>query len=110
MVYRDLGRLSIIDPNNPENDISGGSSNYYVVKDSFAKAYEMLQGAMMRSSRETLTAPHDPKNTLLGPLFAGRYSTFEIQRTWLEKLAHKDLPEPAIPDASRQSSRDKGVW
>jgi non-canonical poly(A) RNA polymerase PAPD5/7 len=108
--YRDLGRLSIIDPNNPENDISGGSSNYYVVKDSFAKAYDMLQSAMMRSSREPSTTPHDPKNTLLGPLFAGRYSIFEIQRTWLEKLAHKDFPERPIPDPSLQSSRNKGVW
>ncbi|KAI0394211.1 hypothetical protein F5Y17DRAFT_266892 [Xylariaceae sp. FL0594] len=112
VVYRELGRLSIIDPNNPENDISGGSSNYWVIQDSFAKAYEALQSAMMRSSRQASTAPSDPKNTFLGPLFAGRYSTFDVQRAWLEKLARKDFPEPAVPAASHQppNSRDKGFW
>jgi non-canonical poly(A) RNA polymerase PAPD5/7 len=101
-VYRNLDRLSIIDPNSPENDISGGSSNYWVVKESFAKAYDTLQKAMMRSSSEAAPTTSDSiKSTLLGPLLAGKYSHFEIQRRWLDKLAREGLPEYGMPDAGK---------
>ncbi|KAI0183866.1 hypothetical protein EV127DRAFT_486713 [Xylaria flabelliformis] len=86
LVYRDLGRLSIIDPNNPENDISGGSSSFYLIKDCFSKAYDTLQSAMMQSASELSSSSSDDKKTLLYPLFAGNYSHFRLQRDWLQKL------------------------
>ncbi|KAI1816537.1 hypothetical protein GGS20DRAFT_213750 [Poronia punctata] len=109
LVYRNLDRLSIIDPNNPENDISGGSSNYCAVQDCFSRAYDTLQQTMMLSAQGKQTAANNPYNTLLGPLFAGRYSTFEVQRRWLEKIARENLPPPPIVDAPR-TKYSQGFW
>ncbi|KAI1750313.1 hypothetical protein F4782DRAFT_253681 [Xylaria castorea] len=93
LVYRNLDRLSIIDPNNPENDISGGSSSYYVIKDCFAEAYDTLHTAMKQSARETPSTSSDrDKKTLLYPLFAGDYSHFQLQRDWLQKLDREGSP------------------
>ncbi|KAI8945051.1 hypothetical protein F4801DRAFT_569646 [Xylaria longipes] len=87
IVYRNLDRLSIIDPNNPENDISGGSSSYHVIKHCFAEAYDALRTAMKQSASEPPSTSSDrAKKTLLYPLFAGNYSQFELQRQWLQKL------------------------
>ncbi|KAI0870868.1 hypothetical protein GGS24DRAFT_473842 [Hypoxylon argillaceum] len=87
LVYRNLDRLSIIDPNNPENDISGGSQNFYAIRDRFAKAYDSLQETMMQLAREPASASSDRKNkSLLSPLFAGNYAHFRDQRNWLQKL------------------------
>ncbi|KAI1743136.1 hypothetical protein F4680DRAFT_411081 [Xylaria scruposa] len=87
LVYRNLDRLSIIDPNNPENDISGGSSSFDVIKDCFAKAYDTLQKAMMQlASEPSSPSSNHVKKTLLYPLFAGNYSHFQLQRDWLRKL------------------------
>ncbi|KAI0425304.1 hypothetical protein F5Y09DRAFT_322091 [Xylaria sp. FL1042] len=86
VVYRNLDRLSIIDPNNPENDIAGGSSNFDVIKACFAKAYKTLQQTMMQFAKEPPTSSDLAKNTLLYPLFAGNYAHFEDQRNWLQKL------------------------
>ncbi|KAI0533719.1 hypothetical protein GGR58DRAFT_97424 [Xylaria digitata] len=94
LVYRNLDRLSIIDPNNPENDISGGSSNYPAIKVCFAKAYSTLHNAMMQFSREMpLASSNNVKNTLLYPLFAGNYTHFELQRNWLQKLDRGEIPD-----------------
>ncbi|KAI0449703.1 hypothetical protein F5B21DRAFT_493504 [Xylaria acuta] len=93
LVYRNLDRLSIIDPNNPENDISGGSSSYYVIKNCFAEAYATLQNAMMQSAKEAPPTPSDrAKKTLLYPLFAGNYSHFRLQRDWLQRLDREGSP------------------
>ncbi|KAJ2974774.1 hypothetical protein NUW58_g8549 [Xylaria curta] len=102
LIYRNLDRLSIIDPNNPENDISGGSSNYCAIKDRFAKAYETLQKTMMQFAQETASPSSSSisgaKKTLLYPLFAGNYSHFQLQRDWLQKLDREGtseyVPEP----------------
>ncbi|KAI1271989.1 hypothetical protein F5Y07DRAFT_323372 [Xylaria sp. FL0933] len=88
VVYRNLDRLSIIDPNNPENDIAGGSSNFDVIKECFARAYKTLQQTMMQFAKEPPTSSDRIKNTLLYSLFAGNYSQFEDQRNWLERLNH----------------------
>ncbi|KAI0417778.1 hypothetical protein F5X98DRAFT_133222 [Xylaria grammica] len=94
LVYRNLDRLSIIDPNNPENDISGGSSNYSVIKSCFAEAYDILQQRMMQFAKESSPIPSNPiKNTLLYPLFAGNYEHFEDQRNWLYKLDSGEVSE-----------------
>ncbi|KAI0191884.1 hypothetical protein F4808DRAFT_381558 [Astrocystis sublimbata] len=114
VVYRNLDRISIIDPNNPENDISGGSSSFYVIKDAFAKAYQTLQSGMMQAAKETSLTPTDPirrrkgdvRKTLLHPLFAGNYSHFERQRAWLQKLDREGRPE----NATSYSDAVKSEW
>ncbi|KAI1324727.1 hypothetical protein F5Y16DRAFT_380212 [Xylariaceae sp. FL0255] len=88
IVYRNLDRLSIIDPNNPDNDISGGSSNYWVIKDRFAEAYKLLRDRMERFALAGLqTKALSSQDTLLYPLIGGKYSNFIEQREYLEKLA-----------------------
>ncbi|KAI8626010.1 hypothetical protein F5Y19DRAFT_237576 [Xylariaceae sp. FL1651] len=107
IVYRNHDRLSIIDPNNPDNDIAGGSSNYFVIKDCFSKSYDTLQETMIQSAREGVSAKSNrTKNTLLGPLFAGKYSNFEVQRNYLERLAAQDLPEYGL----KGSAWDNVEW
>jgi non-canonical poly(A) RNA polymerase PAPD5/7 len=110
LVYRNLDRLSIIDPNNPENDISGGSSNYSKVKSCFAEAYDTLQKTMQRLASETSNAPsNDVKDTLLYPLLGGNYSYFRCQRDWLQKLDREGYPEYSIP--AKDSYWDEpGFW
>ncbi|KAI1423467.1 hypothetical protein F5Y12DRAFT_757100 [Xylaria sp. FL1777] len=109
LVYRNLDRLSIIDPNNPENDISGGSSNYDVIKECFAKAYDTLQKTMMQSSKETLsTSSNRVHNTLLYPLFAGNYTYFEDQRNWLKKLDLGEMPE--YNGTEKATNSDHARW
>ncbi|KAI2628192.1 hypothetical protein GGS21DRAFT_528210 [Xylaria nigripes] len=94
VVYRNLDRLSIIDPNNSENDISGGSSNYCMIRSRFQEAYTALQEAMMRSAKDANSnLSNGVEDTLLYPLFAGNYSHFRRQREWLQNLANRSRPE-----------------
>ncbi|KAJ9142376.1 Poly(A) RNA polymerase protein 2 [Pleurostoma richardsiae] len=44
--YKNPDRLSIIDPNNPENDIAGGSSNTERIMRYFSEAFGMLRQRM----------------------------------------------------------------
>ncbi|KAK5635414.1 hypothetical protein RRF57_011126 [Xylaria bambusicola] len=106
LVYRNLDRLSIIDPNNPENDIAGGSSNYYAIKDCFAKAYEAIQKRMFEFSQEGHLASSDPiKNTLLYPIFAGNYSHFEDQRNWLRQLELGEIRDDDLTNSGNSTKR-----
>ncbi|TFB06947.1 hypothetical protein CCMA1212_000271 [Trichoderma ghanense] len=80
-VYRNTERLSIIDPNNPANDIAGSSSNMAVVQRCFVDALRTMQNRMF-----DLAA--DPSSgNILEALFAGDYSSFRKQRAYLQ-LVH----------------------
>ncbi|KAL7813215.1 hypothetical protein V8C44DRAFT_327856 [Trichoderma aethiopicum] len=81
-VYRNKERLSIIDPNNPANDIAGSSSNMAVVQRCFVDALETLQGRMRQ------IAENPSKGNILEALFAGDYSSFRKQRAYLQ-LVHE---------------------
>ncbi|KAI0144412.1 hypothetical protein GGR57DRAFT_518011 [Xylariaceae sp. FL1272] len=89
VVYKNLDRISIIDPNNPANDVSGGSSNFFSVKKRFSSAYRTLRDGMARLARQ---GPLSPGETLLAPLIGGNYASFEYQRNYLAKIAGKDFP------------------
>ncbi|KAI1380253.1 hypothetical protein F4677DRAFT_452700 [Hypoxylon crocopeplum] len=91
IVYRNLDRLSIIDPNNPGNDIAGGSKNTVLILSHFSHAFSTLQGRMARLTSGPL--PGDFGNTVLGPLFAGNYTIFEDSRKLQEKLVAEGIPE-----------------
>ncbi|KAH8665879.1 hypothetical protein BGZ60DRAFT_452915 [Tricladium varicosporioides] len=80
--YRgDNGKISILDPNRPDNDIAGGSSNTARILQSFRIAYQDLQHRMA-----TVTSKEKRSNeSILGAIISGDYSTFRLQR---EHLAH----------------------
>lgn len=78
VVYRNRDRLSILDPNNPENDISGGSANTATILRHFSEAHAVLKERMF-----TL-AGH--RGLLLKPLLEGKYSNFQVQRDYLQRL------------------------
>ncbi|KAL8651944.1 MAG: hypothetical protein Q9210_002981 [Variospora velana] len=69
-------RLAIIDPNNRENDISGGSKNVSLIFDLFSGAYREI----MEATR-SLNSP-----SLLDWTLGGDYRSFTVQRRRLRDL------------------------
>ncbi|KUI52914.1 Poly(A) RNA polymerase protein 2 [Cytospora mali] len=78
--YKNPGRLSIIDPNNPGNDISGGSMNYQQIVASFSQAYKLLQERLSR------IAKGENFKSILEVILGGNYSTFREQRNYLRQV------------------------
>ncbi|KAK4201522.1 putative Poly(A) RNA polymerase protein [Triangularia verruculosa] len=95
--YKNYDRLSIIDPNNEENDISGGSSNTGHIFSIFSRAHDDLR-QRMRSMAED---PRRGTGSILGVIMGGNYSSFEEQRSYLEKLANREPGSP-LPARPRQ--------
>ncbi|KAH8899849.1 hypothetical protein GQ53DRAFT_634353 [Thozetella sp. PMI_491] len=98
--YKDTTRLSIIDPNNPENDIAGGSSNAARVMQAFSDAHRLLHERM-----EALAAmsPSSRKGaSILQVILAGNYSSFRLQREHLQKLFDRGLDYEAREAPPRQ--------
>ncbi|KAK8054592.1 hypothetical protein PG994_009659 [Apiospora phragmitis] len=110
LVYRNMDRLSIIDPNNPANDISGGSSNFAVIRRHFKNAYETLQERM----NGLPWSNGDPKvqvhgyNTILADIFAGNYSSFKKQRDFLQHL-DEEMNAPPSPPSRRPAIGPHGI-
>ncbi|KAL1881470.1 hypothetical protein VTK73DRAFT_3532 [Phialemonium thermophilum] len=82
--YKNQDRLSIIDPNNPENDIAGGSANTPTIMACFAEAHKLLTKRMQELA--ALSDSEKRNASILEVVFAGNYSTFRTQRTHLYKL------------------------
>lgn len=79
-MYKNPDRLSVIDPNNPTNDISGGSKNYPQIQACFAESHKDLQDRLLRvSAGETF-------DSILEVILGGDYTTFREQRDYLRKL------------------------
>ncbi|KAJ2905613.1 DNA polymerase sigma [Zalerion maritima] len=76
LVYKNLDRISIVDPNNPDNDISGGSSNTRNIVAAFADAYRRLTERLeeVQSDKGTSVEPI----SILSVLFEGDY------RHWIQ--------------------------
>ncbi|KAL8314906.1 hypothetical protein RB601_002707 [Gaeumannomyces tritici] len=81
--YKNSDRFSIIDPNDPENDISGGSSNSHTVQEAFSRAYDQLRDRIAFLARSPVNAPF---SSVLEPIFAGNYTSFEDQRRHMQTL------------------------
>jgi non-canonical poly(A) RNA polymerase PAPD5/7 len=75
-------KFSIIDPNNPENDIAGGSSNTAAIRDFFSLAYNSLQSRM----GELQYSLKRKDECLLSCILAGNYKTFKMQRDHLKHI------------------------
>ncbi|KAF2244107.1 hypothetical protein BU26DRAFT_435260 [Trematosphaeria pertusa] len=67
--------LSIQDPNRPNNNISGGSFKAKQVFDAFAGAHRALKERM-----DAIRNAGDSHFSILGALFAGDYTSYEVQR------------------------------
>ncbi|KLU82517.1 DNA polymerase sigma [Magnaporthiopsis poae ATCC 64411] len=81
--YKTRDRFSIIDPNNPENDIAGGSSNSSMVQFAFSQASAQLRDRIAFLARSPVNAPF---SSVLEPIFAGNYTTFDEQRQHMRAL------------------------
>ncbi|KAL9012421.1 MAG: hypothetical protein Q9173_002807 [Seirophora scorigena] len=69
-------RLAILDPNNRENDISGGSKNVGLIFDLFSGAYQEILEATRSSNSPSL----------LDWTLGGNYRSFTVQRLRLQEL------------------------
>ncbi|KAM0351770.1 hypothetical protein ACHAPU_002282 [Fusarium lateritium] len=85
LTYKNYDRLSIIDPNNPENDISGGSSNTPAILARFNDAFYLLRDRMSEIAG-------DPnKGNILEVILQGDYSSFRAQRDFLRHVHEKNI-------------------
>lgn len=79
-----LHRLAIIDPNKPDNDISGGTRNILTILEHFAEAYKLLQQRL--ADLQQAGFDNQDSDSILGTILAGDYSAFETQRNRLRRL------------------------
>ena len=82
--YKNPDRLSIIDPNNSENDISGGSKNTSAIMRVFSDAFDALQKRMIELAK--LPADKRRGQSILSVVLEGDYSTYRNQREYLREL------------------------
>ncbi|EPE08598.1 poly rna polymerase cid14 [Ophiostoma piceae UAMH 11346] len=82
--YKNPDRLSIIDPNNEDNDISGGSKNTPAIMREFAEAYDALQKRMVDLAK--LPLDQRAHQSILGVILQGDYSTYRHQRDYLREV------------------------
>lgn len=74
-------RLSIIDPNRYDNDISGGSQHVDIIFRAFASAYQKLKTRM-----ETEMHGGSAASSILGELIGGNYAHYTTQRDHLRSV------------------------
>ncbi|KAK4541149.1 hypothetical protein LTR36_008223 [Oleoguttula mirabilis] len=104
-VKQNPNRLTIIDPNNANNDISGGSSKIDDVFDCFRHAHSQLQ--------RRLAQVHQGRNvmgSILGCVWGGNYTSFIHQREKLSLLHRGYAVSPPPPPAPKPApkAKDKG--
>ena len=74
-----IDRLHLVDPNNADNDISGGSRNILLVFEKFALARAEILAAMRSKTAESY----------LHCMLAGNYSRYLVARERLRRLNRK---------------------
>ncbi|KAE8152536.1 hypothetical protein BDV25DRAFT_61477 [Aspergillus avenaceus] len=104
-VYKDNkdARLSIEDPNNSDNDISGGTREIALVFKSFKDAYHLLKDRMISNA---MTGNYT--NSILETIIAANYDEYTEQRFQLRQVFQTDprfarfqkSPPPPPPPAS----------
>ncbi|KAK5200807.1 hypothetical protein LTR16_004834 [Cryomyces antarcticus] len=77
-------RLSIIDPNNYNNDISSGTRKIGLILKSFAEAFTALQQRMAELQNGSPSVRKGA--SILGAVFGGDYSSFDEQRARLREI------------------------
>ncbi|KAI9650082.1 hypothetical protein NHQ30_000095 [Ciborinia camelliae] len=93
VVYKDVHaqKFSILDPNKPDNDIAGGSSNTAGIQNCFSAAYSALQQSMNTLQHSDLESRRN--QSLLRCIIGGNYESFKLQRDHLAHL-HEQLIGP----------------
>ncbi|KAB8075317.1 hypothetical protein BDV29DRAFT_155809 [Aspergillus leporis] len=82
-VYRDNkdARLSIEDPNNPDNDVSGGTREVALIFKSFRDAYYLLKDRMVDTAMSG-----DHQSSVLESIIAANYDEYTEQRWQLRQV------------------------
>ena len=75
----------VIDPNRPDNDITGGSSNTEGVRKCFSETFDKLQ----QRSAELQRSGNRSGQSLLECVIGGNYRSFELQRAHLAHVHEK---------------------
>jgi non-canonical poly(A) RNA polymerase PAPD5/7 len=84
-----MDRLSIIDPNNAANDLSGGSRNFFLISDCFSSAFHVLKTRMAQVDK---ALAHEGANmSILEPVIGADYSSFSRQRAKLSEVHRRSL-------------------
>jgi len=78
------GRLTIIDPNRPDNNISGGTRLIADIKKSFSLAHQALVQLLAAHERQS---PQHPPRSFLECLVGGNFTMYETQREILYNLS-----------------------
>ena len=92
-------RLSIEDPNNPDNDISGGTREILLIMNCFSEAHQVLKERMGSLAKG---ATHD---SILSTIIAANYDEYTQQRRQLRKVfethprfaSYRQPPPPPPP-------------
>ena len=97
-------RLTIIDPNNASNDISGGSSRIDDVLNCFRHAHAELQRRLAQ-----IYQGRNVEGSILGCIWGGNYTSFIQQREKLSLLhrGYRVSPPPPPPPASQPALKRK---
>ena len=93
---QNANRLTIMDPNRPDNDISGGSHRIDAVLDCFRYAHSALDEQLERIKNGL-----DVEDSILGSVWGGNYTSFIRQREKLSLLQRgygiSPPPPPLLP-------------
>lgn len=103
---QNANRLTIIDPNRNDNDISGGTRNIDLILDCFRHAHATLQ----RRLSEVLQRGNSSEG-ILGCIWGGNYSAFMAQREKLRKVGVRngyDGGNAAEPNVSHAYAPTRG--
>ncbi|KAF5855498.1 hypothetical protein ETB97_009106 [Aspergillus alliaceus] len=104
-VYRDNkdARLSIEDPNNPDNDVSGGTREIALIFRSFRDAYRLLKDRLI-----SMAMSGDHQSSILESIIAANYDEYAEQRWQLRQVFQKhprfaQYQQPPTPPPPPQS-------
>lgn len=86
-----LDRLLIIDPNNYDNDISGGSSNVKDIFEAFRKAGKDMDAALDTAEEFYDSGAGGPPLSILERVWGGNYAIFETQRAHLKAIWDREF-------------------
>lgn len=104
-VYRDNkdARLSIEDPNNPDNDVSGGTREIALIFRSFRDAYRLLKDRII-----SMAMSGDHQTSILESIIAANYDEYAEQRWQLRQVFQRhprfaQYQQPPTPPPPPQS-------
>jgi non-canonical poly(A) RNA polymerase PAPD5/7 len=81
-------RLSIVDPNRPDNDISGGTKKIHLIRQLFSETFDVLR-ARMSELHHAKRSQRREQQSILAPVYGGSYKLFDDQRERLRQLHQK---------------------